>query len=285
MKSVEVRVSKCFFVFLILLAAGTVFGDIALQSSSWTDRLDEKLATIKCRHQDYLNIVNNAEYRRVTARLDFTLNHTLSFIERIGAYKSACDEIDPVIRQMMDRRCVLTGEISEAVFDLWSLTGHCLFSDIPRDQIIENTAIILKRYQQFRADHAKETFPELKLKSIQACIETFKTDYCYEALFILQDQVQFSNTLMSCPSPFQNHRSILPERRMQAYAAMNDWWNRNHDDLQWNPVFQIYSLWNKPFNMAPEDDMVQAVKDYEKSKEIPEVVVDLVFFENQEQRQ
>jgi hypothetical protein len=126
--------------------------------------------------------------------------------------------------------------VKHCIRDLWILSGHCLFGDIPCDSVVYNAPKISKKYEKFIREYAKTPREEILLKSVEANIELIPTEYCVPALTIIQQRVSFENTIY-LGAGYPQCIPIQSDKRAKAHKAMRQWFEGNKKRLVWNASF------------------------------------------------
>jgi hypothetical protein len=129
--------------------------------------------------------------------------------------------------------------VRHRIWQLWILTGHCLFDDIPCDKLVHNAPIIAERYRKFVCRYGNVPIEEVLLKSMEANIELMTTEYCIPALSIMQQKINFEN-LVYFGSGYPECYPIPAEDRAKAHKAMLQWLEENKKRFVWYSKFGIF---------------------------------------------
>jgi hypothetical protein len=146
------------------------------------------------------------------------------------------------------------------IWDLWILTGHCLFADIPCNELVENSPKISKRYRNFVGKHSKTPIQEILFKGLEANTEVIRTEYCLPALLMIQRRVDFENAVHV--TDHEKCLEIPSGNCAKAYQAMREWFEENKNRLSWNPFFGVFfrdSPWRLRSFILP-DEVIEAIE-------------------------
>lgn len=168
--------------------------------------------------------------------------------------------------------------VKHRIWDLWILSGHCLFGDIPCDSLVHNAPKISKKYQKFIREYAKTPRGEVLLESLEANIELIPTEYCVPTLTIIQQRVSFENPVY-LGAGYPQCIPIHSDKRAKAHKAMRQWFEENKKRLVWNPSFGVFcrdSAWSLMSFTLPAE-VIEAMEsplnisnaDFNSSKGLP----------------
>jgi hypothetical protein len=148
----------------------------------------------------------------------------------------------------------LVADIQESCFTLWDLVGTCLYSDIPCADLARRVPEIVQRYSDFAKQHNGLSQEELIAMGLAQNVDMIGTDYCIQALMVLQHHVCFD----VCYYILYDKSicsELSEEKQIQACGHMKAWLNKNHDNLEWYPSKQQFGPKggvNLPFVFPPD---------------------------------
>ena len=211
------------------------FSCVSCQSSSkrtreWEVYTKYKLSKLGKLNSDYNKIIRNLERKG--------LNPDLQAEEIFEKLKKEDLKTKDDYWSIFGSYSTLSLEIRNNISDLWNITGHCLFDDIPCEEILNRTNIIIKRYENFlRKNKAKEKSMIL-LSGLKKNIELLKTNYCRLTIVRITYIVSFDyiiGEVYDNPCP-----DIQEESRVKIYEEMKKWFQENENNLIWNDDLQIF---------------------------------------------
>lgn len=169
------------------------------------------------------------EWRQLVVRLEL---EGLGSGEEDEAFLSRFADADEWTIEAFKRAAILAHRIRMDVFGLWELTRRCEFLDIPPRQVVERADQIVARYEKLlRSEHYAPWAPA-SLADIEHNIEALGTEYCWDALTVIQRSVRFKDELHGQPDLGDTACPISQEARRSACAAMQRWLRENRDALQ-----------------------------------------------------
>ena len=140
-------------------------------------------------------------------------------------------------------------EIMLRLFQLWEVTGRCLYLDIPCFQLLDNIPEISERYREFINN--KENTPRKVLiqEGIESDIEALKTEYCDWSIEILQNEIYFDGIIMSSGNKTDCYcdemKEAVYEEWIETYYLWNKWYSDNKDSFLWNDKKERYEHYQK----------------------------------------
>jgi hypothetical protein len=139
-------------------------------------------------------------------------------------------------------------EISNGLWDLWIVTGHCEFSNIDRRSLVPDLLPILERYIAFVDKYRACSEEEIHRTGIEEAISLLDTDYSQAAFLYIVRTVDFGMSMGSTQPLMVRH---IPNAKQQEIAkAMRTWYNDARSHMVWNHEFRFFETdEHLPFSM------------------------------------
>jgi len=188
------------------------------------------------------------------------VNSKLSAIDsRSSEWRKACvaigvkdqlteEEIVSIVRnartEALGKCWSLPYTIRDGLYELWDLTGHCEFADIPSDQLVRRAAEVTGRYRRLLKTFGDRPVTEVYLKGLDQTVELLQTDYCLPALNVIQEKIAFAARV---GHPRRSSRLPPPKPgREVIYREMKTWFAENRSSLVWDPSHQAFVRNRRP---------------------------------------
>jgi hypothetical protein len=146
--------------------------------------------------------------------------------------------------------------VLQGIYDLWKMSGHCEFRDIPERDIVRRAPEVAARYRRLVARYEDVPVEKIQREGLQGNIEMLKTDYCCPALDAIQAQVKFSPTLKL--SGVTRCIKIADRRKEMMYREMLAWLKQNSPALLWNTSCRHFTGRNSPEGFRFPDGLLEA---------------------------
>jgi len=141
-------------------------------------------------------------------------------------------------RSTADDMSLVTMKIRLSLFDLWRITGHCLFADIPCEEVHCHISTVSARYHEFIRANVEKSTEMLLFEALEQNTNLIRTDYCEAAIMVLQDTVIFYD--LAYPIAVLPCTRTTAEERDLAWAGMKRWLDANKPSLEWNAALRAF---------------------------------------------
>ena len=128
-------------------------------------------------------------------------------------------------------------KIDQSILSLWELTGHCLYVDIPSEQLVTNIPTIINRYREFIEMNKHLSEEEVILEGLNKTFDAIDSEYFWPALYVLQGKIQFINSVsIILHSAGPDIYRVTPQIQRKTSYTMKKWLENNKKNFQWDPL-------------------------------------------------
>lgn len=225
---------KALIVMIALLVCFNCCNTAKSKELNWVIRTQDKIKAVDNAYRDFQPIEANYAKRSCHRLSDPNTGDPNSFEGFIRIHRYITLE-DP---NLISDRNSNHFEVQCGIFDLWELTGRCLFLDYRKSDLSKNTPVILERYKSFIQANSNKNFEAIIAEGIESNINAIKTEYFLPAIVVLHKYIRFK-TMRYIGYKFH---SYYGHRKYQenAYAAMALWLKNNRPSFVWDQKFQIF---------------------------------------------
>jgi hypothetical protein len=129
-------------------------------------------------------------------------------------------------------------ELRAQFFNLWSVTRHCAFSDIPCDDLVARAREVLDRYRHY-IGMTERLSPEQRMRAgLEEDVDLLASEYWYPALVMMQEIVSF-HQFIGISGDYEC-RNIAPARRAELRRLMTQWVKDNEKRVVFDAAQQRF---------------------------------------------
>jgi hypothetical protein len=197
------------------------------QSSSWAVAADSQLDALK------------AEYSLWVENNDLIIKHGLQAKSMEQLYEAN----DEMAVSWFGSRTFAERMVRFHLWQLWRLTGHCAFANIPPRDLLQKTKVIMERYREFLKAKGEVRTPDILREEIAPNIDALAGDYWWYALDVLMDTIAFEGPFVLSIhgiSP-EGHPVMSEKDRQEIRRIMRDWYKSNKNRLVWNEQLKRFT--------------------------------------------
>jgi hypothetical protein len=125
-------------------------------------------------------------------------------------------------------------QVYRCIFDLWKLSGHCLFPDYKEDVLVLNVPVILSRYKCFIEANCQEEQEIVVMRGIESNIKVIDSEYLLPAIFVLTKYIIFRAPPRAEYDDLRHTKDVSTECKEAARRVMELWLQKHQSQLTWD---------------------------------------------------
>ncbi len=126
------------------------------------------------------------------------------------------------------------------LWELWKLTGHCLFSDIREEELANSLTVIINRYNSFINKNDKFTAEFIQKRGLEHTATLVKTHYWMPAMYHFSCTLWFGGVWVST-EPLVTYSPLPKKDSDWMVNQIRSWLAENEDIFRWDKEARFFT--------------------------------------------